>query len=502
MKKILCIAFALLMALSAFLTGCTEKPADESTKAPDDGTAAVSTVEAVSETETEEPAVTDALPEVRYDQNGKPREFRILTSAVSKIDVYTEDHMINESVHDAVKTRNLNVEDRFGIKIEVLVEDYARVTQMVKRSVKSGSADYDLCFVHMVNGAALAQNNEVLSFSKLPYVDLSQPWWDKDIKSGFSIRDNIMMVNGDISPTSFNYTSCLYFNKKIFDKLDIEYPYKLVTEGKWTLDKFIELTKDVSQDMDGDGRITHDSSRDVFGLTSYFLSVPYDFYYGAGGMLVTKDEDDVPVYDPDIAKETQIYEKIYEALITNNANFETDEAYELNVIKIFTDGRAMFYNAMLSSCEFLREMDDDYGIVPEPKYDEKQKEYKTFVNGASSMVCVPATVSKPEDREFVSIIIEALASEAYKIITPELKEVYLKRKMTRDWESAEMVDIIVRHRIFDMAYVNMWEGVGSYVRDLLRSKSKNVSSKLEGYKTQAQRKIDKIVEAFDNSLKD
>ena len=473
------------------LIGCTEKPVPASTDAPGSDPATAATVGPVSETETAEPAVTDGLPELKFN---KP--FRILTSAVSKIDVYTEDHMINESVHDAVKPRNLNVEDRFGIKIEVLVEDYNRVTQMVKRSVKSGSADYDLCFVHMVNGAALAQNNEVLSFSKLPYVDLSQPWWDKDIKSGFSIRDNIMMVNGDISPTSFNYTSCLYFNKKIFDKLDIEYPYKLVTEGKWTLDKFIELTKDVSQDMDGDGRITHDSSRDVFGLTSYFLSVPYDFYYGAGGMLVTKDEDDVPVYDPDIAKETQIYEKIYEALITNNANFETDEAYELNVIKIFTDGRAMFYNAMLSSCEFLREMDDDYGIVPEPKYDEKQKEYKTFVNGASSMVCVPATVSKPEDREFVSIIIEALASEAYKIITPELKEVYLKRKMTRDWESAEMVDIIV------MGYVNMWEGVGSYVRDLLRSKSKNVSSKLDSYKTQAKRKIDKIVEAFDNSLKD
>ena len=218
-------------------------------------------------------------------------------------------------------------------------------------------------------------------------------------------------------------------------------------------------------------------------------------------MLINKDEDDVPYYKPDIAVETRIYEKIYKDLITNNANFETDPAYELNVIKIFTDGRAMFYDAILSSCEFLREMEDDYGILPEPKFDENQKEYKTFVNGASSMVCVPATV-KPENREYVSIITEALASEAYKVITPELKEVYLKRKMTRDWESAEMVDIIVRHRIFDMAYVNMYDTLGSYVRDLLRNKSTNVASKLSTYEKQVPKKIDKIVEAFDKSLAD
>ena len=269
MKKILCIVFALLMALSVFLTGCAEKPAVESTKEPDKPVdTSIATVEPATDAETGAPVVDDGLPDVRFDQNGQKREFRVLTSAVSQLDIYTEDHMINQAVHDSVRTRNLNVEERFGVKINVVVEEYQKVTQIVKKLVKSNADDYELCFVHMVNGAALAQNNEVLSFEKLPYVDLSQPWWDKDIKSGFSIRNNIMMVNGDISPTSFNYTSCLYFNKRMFDALDIEYPYKLASEGKWTLDKLIEITKDVSKDMDNDGKITHDSSRDVFGITS------------------------------------------------------------------------------------------------------------------------------------------------------------------------------------------------------------------------------------------
>ena len=496
MKKSVCILIVFITVLSCFLAGCAEKRDADETKAPAKDTKQADAVTVADGTVTEASTdVPDGLPEENY----KGREFRIITSSVSEVDIYTEDHMINDTVHDAVLTRNLNVQDRFGIKISVLVDSYENVTKAVKRAVKAGSDEYDLCFVHMVNGAALAQNNEVLPFEKLPYVDFSKPWWDSDIKNGFSIRNNLMMANGDISPTSFNYTSCLYFNKKIFEKLDLEDPYELVGKGEWTLDKFIEFTKDYTQDMDGDGKITHDSSRDVFGLTSYFLSVPYDFYYGAGGMLVSKDEDDVPFYDPHIERDTNIYEKIYKAIITNKANFETDEAYELNVIKIFTDGRAMFYNAMLSSCEFLREMDDDYGILPEPKYNISQSEYKSFVNGASSMICVPATV-KPENREYVSVIIEALASEAYRVITPALKETYLKRKMTRDWQSSEMVDIIVRHRVFDMAYVNMWEGIGSFVRDLLRNKSTNVSSIFQKYSVQSQKKIEKIVRSFDETV--
>ncbi|MBO4870153.1 MAG: carbohydrate ABC transporter substrate-binding protein [Clostridia bacterium] len=492
MKKAFCLLFALLIAVSAaFAAGC----AGSGLPAPDTTGEDESTVTAAPE----DTSLPDGLPETDFGG----RTFRIITSEVSAKDVFTEDHMTTDTLHDAVLTRNLNVEDRFKIKLDVTVDSYAAVTNRVSRAVKSGSDEYDLCFAHMVNGATLAQNNYVLPFEKLPYVDLSKPWWDADVGNGFSIRNNLMMLNGDISPTSFSMTSCLYFNKSIFDKNDLEYPYRLVREGKWTFDRLIEYTKDISQDMDGDGKISRDSDADIFGLTSYFLNVPYSFYYAAGGMLITKDENDVPYFEPQVERDTAIYAKIYETIITNKANFETEEAYELNVIKIFVDGRAMFYDANLDhSAQFMRDMDNDYGILPEPKFDESQQNYQSFVNGAISMICVPASV-KAENREFVSIIIEALASEAYNVVTPALSETYLKRKMTRDAESADMIDIIVRHRVFDMAYVNMWEGVGSYVRDLLRQKSENgVASKLKSYTKQTQKKISNIVKAFDDSLKD
>ncbi len=488
MKKTVCIIFVLLLTLpAALITGCAEKSPSAAT------TDSLSTEQAA--TVPEDTVVSDDLPERDYD--GKT--FRVLIQQEAEIDFRTEDHETGKSVHDAVLLRNNNVKDRFGIEFEIIADTYTAVNSRIKTSVKSGSDDYDLCFVHMVSGAALAQSGELLPFEKLSYVDLSKPWWDKAVKNGFSIRNNLMMVNGDISPFSFSITSCLYFNKTMFDRLDLTYPYGLVTEGKWTLDRLYELTKGVTADKDGDGVVSPTSTSDVYGLSSWHLDVPYSLYYAAGGMLVSKDDEDVPFYDPQAERDSGIYSKIYNVIIKNNAFYATDMSNYDYVTKMFTDGRALFLDSTLNAADSMRDMDDEFGIVPVPMLNENQKEYRSFVNGASSMVCVPATAIG-SDLEYLSIVIEGIASESYRVVTPELKETYLKRKITRDAESAEMIDFVVRNRVFDMGYVNLYDGAGSFVRELLGKKATDISSTMETYKTKSAKKIQNIVKAFDKSL--
>jgi ABC-type glycerol-3-phosphate transport system substrate-binding protein len=489
MKKVLCILLAALMIPCAvLLTACAEKPAT------DDTTSAETVTGAVTEPEVTE--ITADLPDVKF--NNKP--FRVILQEDSSGDIYTEDHEIGEPIHDAVVERNIKVCEKYGIELQVSKDEYTAVNNSISRSVKAGSDEYDLCFVHMVSGASLAQSNLVLPFHNLPYVDLEKPWWDKDIRNGFSIRNNLMMVNGDLSPRSFSLTSCLYFNKTLFDKYDLQYPYDLVRSGDWTLDKLYELTKGMTKDQDGDGVVTKTSTSDIYCLTSWYLDVPYSFYYAAGGMLVSKDQDDVPFYDPQLERDSVIYNKIYNIIIGNNSYYETQMSDYMRVIETFLEGRALFYDSTLAASGTLREMDNEFGILPVPKLDSSQSDYKSFVNGASSMICVPATVPAA-NREFVSIIIEALASEAYRTVTPVLKENYLKRKVTRDADSSDMIDYIVRNRAFDMAYVNMHDGVGSYVRDLLQRGSTDISGELKKYQKSAAKKIDNIVKAFDKSLR-
>lgn len=490
MKKVLCILLtALMTACAVLMASCAESPyAESGTISGETDTAAV--------TGPEETEIKDDLPDINF----KDKTFRVILQEDSAGDIYTEDHETGEPIHDAVFERNIKVCERFGVKLEISKNEYTAVNNAISRSVKAGSDDYDLCFVHMVSGASLAQSNLVMPFHNLPYVDLEKPWWDKDIRNGFSIRNNLMMVNGDISPRSFSLTSCLYFNKTLFDKYDLQYPYDLVRSGDWTLDKLYELTKGMTRDNDGDGTVTKTSTSDIYCLTSWYLDVPYSFYYAAGGMLVSKDQDDVPFYDPQLERDSVIYSKIYNVIIGNNSYFESSMSDYMRVIETFLEGRALFYDSTLAASGTLRDMDDEFGILPVPKLDTVQSDYRSFVNGASSMICVPATVPAA-NREFVSVIIEALASEAYRTVTPVLKENYLKRKVTRDADSADMIDYIVRNRVFDMAYVNMHDGVGSYVRDLLQKGSADISAELEKYQKSAAKKISNIVKAFDKSLK-
>jgi hypothetical protein len=109
------------------------------------------------------------------------------------------------------------------------------------------------------------------------------------------------------------------------------------------------------------------------------------------------------------------------------------------------------------------------------------------------MLAIPVTVV---NTELSGIITEAFAAVAYKTITPVLYDVIAKTKYARDAESADMVDIIIRNRVYDIAYVNMLPGVSTFVRDLLVSGSNDVASLFAKNENAANIQLNKIVESY------
>ena len=61
-----------------------------------------------------------------------------------------------------------------------------------------------------------------------------------------------------------------------------------------------------------------------------------------------------------------------------------------------------------------------------------------------------------------------------------------------------MIDYIIRNRVFDMGYINMFDGIGSYVRDLLLSKSTNVASTFKSREKSSKNTIKKMIEAYNS----
>ena len=59
---------------------------------------------------------------------------------------------------------------------------------------------------------------------------------------------------GDFSLTSIGRTFSIYYDKVYAESYQLPDMYQLVRDGKWTIDKLSELTKDVYTDLNNDGK--------------------------------------------------------------------------------------------------------------------------------------------------------------------------------------------------------------------------------------------------------
>jgi len=480
MNKTLSRSLAFLMILSALLTaGCQEKIDDETAVTGGQ-------TDAVTDAETE---LSDDLPE--EDFGGAIIRTAIYPGPEQNYDMITEESA--DLLEDKVYQRNRAVEERFGIQFEVFTTND---TNQLHNAVASDSEDWQLLFFPICYSISLANQGDFLSTDNLPYLNLDKPWWDARLTEDLSINGNLFFISGDISPSSLNMSSALLFNKDLFDNLNMTYPYQTVSDGSWTLDALSALLKNSNADLNGDGRMTTDSnSSDRFGLTGWMWSIPNGLFYSAGGKFVGRDENNMPILDFNAEKTVDIFEKIYNVIIDQESYFavNTGEEYN-NTFAVFTSNRSLMLDVKLYDLSKLRDMDADFGVLPLPKYDEQQEDYITFVNDASNMVSVPKTLRDPE---MLSIILEGMASESYKNLTPDFKEYVLKGKYPRDIESTDMVELIIRNRVFDIAYIYDLPTYGDFVRPLLMSKSKNVASTLESARRGAEKSLDKLVAIFD-----
>ena len=409
----------------------------------------------------------------------------------------------SDPLEDAIYRRNDKLESTFGIEIVTLVDtDYTSLGGKVTKDVSSGNGEYDVVYQHMVNSATnLATNGLLIDLGDLEYVDFEQLWWDRDAREGFTIGQHQFLAVGDLLPHTLLYSACLAFNKNHFDDKNMEYPYDLAREGAWTLDELNALTKDKTQDVNGDGTV--DFENDYFGMTSWHLAGPFNFFFGSGATFFTKDEDNYPVYSVDQDKIQNIYDKVYTTFMTNDSLYITDVNVHTEAYKVFTRGNALFCSCSLTqiaNAEYgFKDMEEEYGLLPQPKYDTNQKDYMSFVNGAASVVVVPKSVGS-DKLGFVGFALEALSSASYYMVTDTLYDKVAKSKNVRDQESADMVDIIIRNRVFDFGYAHFFSKAypcAVLFQTCLDDKNTSVASAIKRITERTiTREMDKILKVY------
>lgn len=479
MKKIkfLCVLLAVLMAVGTMASCGTngEDPSAESqTQASTNGENGENGTE----------SLYAAIEKEKFN-----REFNIQVQDNRKGEFLVEDYT-GDVLATALYERNTVVEDDFGITIVCQVEEnYTAVNNNVMLQNSSGLDEFDVYMGHKYSFTTCAQQNALYDMNSIVSMDLTQPYWDQACRENIVVDGRNFMMTGDIDPQSLLITSCLAFNKDMHAELNLPNAYELADNNAWTLDALNSMISEVTYDLNGDSKIEYTSDR--YGLTSWMMDTPYSLFYGAGGMFVTIDEDGLPAVTFDTEEVVNIYEKIYRTIITEQSYYVTDAALYETAYDVFLEGRALFVDLSLNKISnTFSDMEDEYGILPVPKYDENQAEYLSFVNGASPFMMICQT---EEDPEFVGTILEAMAAYNYENVTPKLFEVVTKLQTARDPDSSRMVDLIIRNRVYDFGYFVDLE-VTNLVRDSLKTKTETIASGMKRYKSSSERAINKIVD--------
>lgn len=487
MKKHLTLLLCIAM-LSSMLAACGDTNDAGTTSDTTTDTTAVET-----EAETEAPKAADTLTVTDFGG----RDYRMISTDQDgrAVDIVAEE-LTGATLNDLVYNRNTAVSELYNVKMTAeRNEDYNTINNTVKKDAQAGDLSYDL-YLTNYTANALASGGFLYDFYQLPHVDLSQQWWDQNEIEDMTIYGKLYMAIGDISPTELLTSECILFNKVLFDDNGMEYPYEAALNGEWTIDMLLELADGLTTDLNGDGEIKVED--DLFSVTCWG-DYAQTLFYGMGGDMSYIADDGSVILDINVENCANIYEKAYALLKGTKANYEYSgngtpvmEAHERS-FKTFAEGRAYFCGITFQKIEtFLREMEDDYGVLPNPKYNEAQANYSTCVSGAGSMVVVPKSCTEPE---FVGSMLEAMAALSYDMITPDLIHVLASTKNVRDMESSEIVQLIIRNRNFDTARMHD-ASPDTFTEQLLIKDSTDVASFFASQEKTYITKVDKLNEAY------
>ncbi len=434
-------------------------------------------------------AVPDDLPEKDY--GGK--EFRVSTKQGTLYEFYTEE-LDGELINDALYARNLTVEERFNVKIKpVITEAGDGNTQVnnVLKTVQAGDDAFDLAATYVFTSGQLVTKGIYVNLLDQPAIDFSKPWWINGINDCFRVGDKLFVAVGDTSLTTIRLTYAIMFNKRLAENYSLPDLYQRVRDNQWTIDDMIGMVSGVYSDLNGDGV---QGSEDEYGFVAE-AATNLDVYPFAFDIpIVGRDDDNIPILVYNTPKTIAAVEKINQLYWNTGGSYITVSDAGL-AVNMFKTGQALFDTTWIGNCYAgYREMDDDYGILPYPKWDESQEKYMTGAMDNYSVLGIPKTET---DVEFASIITEVLNAEAYKQLYPVYYEDALQNKYARDAGTIEMLDIIMQGRNFDMSTLFSAQiGLYTFFRELVASKKTDFASAYAKKESKAQKGLDSIIASY------
>lgn len=405
-------------------------------------------------------------------------------------------------LEDAAYNRNARLEADYGIKMEfyTFLDSLSSGDTFYKTLFENLNAQddiADICIPGIIDAAALAPMGLFydLSGGDLPYVDLSNPWWNQSINDSLKIVNRQYFAINDALLNDKLDTYVMFFNKTVFDDKQMEYPYSMVDDGTWTIDAFYNMAVTHGSDLNFNGVEDYE---DAFGLVGLVYDI---FYVGSGITGAALDEEGIPYMREYDAKTDAVFSKAVKILSeTSHLNYGVGQEPLLNndindTFAAVFDQKTMFMCGPLGFYfSIITDMESDVGLLPCPKYDEAQTRYyhRAGYNGATA-ITVLTTV---KDKERAGILLEAFSAESKNYISPAFYETLLTDRYAQDEESKAMISLVIETEIFDLDQIFRWGAMLEQLQGLAARGQGSAATVYGRFLAIAKNKLETTVEGY------
>ncbi len=366
----------------------------------------------------------------------------------------TVDELNGDALNDAMYNRQLTVEEGLNVRVEELVTPadnyFSELLTTVQNTVSAGDSTYDMAYIPPSMGASVLTGGYMANILDVKAIDLENEWYNQAYNAEMAAYGVLPMGMSAASIMLYDSFWMLFFNEDMMTDRNLEFPYDLVREGNWTMDKFHEYCL-AAASANGDESFAWSQN----GSATYGVTMQNQAAYR---FLCSMNESIVRNKDGEIVM-TAGSESFYNALDTASRllSFDDGAAYvggndDMNAEKggymyPFSVERAMFLTAEVCKSQGFRDFDFNYGIVPFPKYDAQQENYITC---AYQNAFAFGFLTSGSDIERAAVVLDAMSYEGWQTVVPTYLHVTVEHKGLRNEDSVEMLEFVLSNTYMDI----------------------------------------------------
>ncbi len=344
-------------------------------------------------------------------------------------------------IDDAIYKRNQRVEERLGVELAWAgtkgnYGNQADFVSAAQNDVLAGGTSYDIFAGYSMTAATLALKGCTQNLLALDYLNFEKTWWPASLIEQSTISERLYFCSGDISCNLLYMMYTVYFNKDLITKYNLENPYDIVNDNRWTVDKMIEMSTGIYSDLNGN---SVSDAGDSFGFVTY--DIFYDsFFWGSGLTEIEKDTSGNLVVSDNWNSEKTLSLLNKLCPFFNESGYTYTSTNSTDLYTCFSQGNALFaLTEAQYSIRWFSSSDVSYGVIPVPKYDSSQDKFVTILSFPYTMYSISLATKNSNE---AAAVLECYASESYRNVTPAVFETSFKYKYSSGNEDVVMWDII------------------------------------------------------------